>query len=53
LSKDHVVEIGEVVAGSKAGRQASEEITVSDLTGLGIQDLEIAMTFYEFLSQKD
>jgi ornithine cyclodeaminase len=51
LSKEPVVEIGEIVAGSKAGRQGAEEITVSDLTGLGIQDLEIALAFYEFLQQ--
>ncbi|MCG5482034.1 MAG: ornithine cyclodeaminase family protein, partial [Ensifer alkalisoli] len=35
-------EIGEVIAGVKAGRTTAEEITVADLTGTGIQDTAIA-----------
>jgi ectoine utilization protein EutC len=35
-------ELGEVAAGMKAGRQREEEITVADLTGLGVQDAAMA-----------
>ncbi|WP_151612789.1 ectoine utilization protein EutC [Sinorhizobium alkalisoli] len=35
-------EIGEVIAGVKAGRTTAEEITIADLTGTGIQDTAIA-----------
>ena len=35
-------ELGEIVAGRKAGRSGPDEITVADLTGTGIQDTAIA-----------
>ena len=37
-----VTEIGDVLAGARPGRQAAEEITLFDSTGLAIQDLGIA-----------
>jgi ornithine cyclodeaminase len=36
------VELGEVVAGSLAGRLHDGEVTVCDLTGTGAQDTAIA-----------
>ncbi|MCR4396139.1 MAG: ornithine cyclodeaminase family protein [Candidatus Saccharicenans sp.] len=46
ISEDDISgEIGELVLGQKPGRQAEEEITVADLTGLGIQDVAIAGLF--------
>jgi alanine dehydrogenase len=35
-------ELGEIVAGMKPGREGPDEITVADLTGLGIQDAAVA-----------
>jgi ornithine cyclodeaminase len=35
-------ELGEVAAGLKAGRTSETEITVADLTGLGVQDTAVA-----------
>ena len=35
-------ELGEIIAGRKAGRSGPDEITVADLTGTGIQDTAIA-----------
>lgn len=35
-------ELGEVAAGRKPGREAEGEITVADLTGVGIQDAAVA-----------
>lgn len=35
-------ELGEIVAGLKPGREREDEITVADLTGLGIQDAAVA-----------
>ncbi|HSB62348.1 MAG TPA: ornithine cyclodeaminase family protein [Vicinamibacteria bacterium] len=34
-------ELGEIVAGSKSGRERDDEITIVDLTGLGIQDAAV------------
>jgi ornithine cyclodeaminase/alanine dehydrogenase-like protein (mu-crystallin family) len=35
-------ELGELVAGTKPGRESEDEITVADLTGLGVQDAAVA-----------
>ncbi|HEX7022132.1 MAG TPA: cyclodeaminase [Trueperaceae bacterium] len=44
ISRDTaVVELGEVVSGRRAGRRTTQEITVCDLTGTGVQDTAIAL----------
>lgn len=40
-------ELGEIVLGRKPGRQSDREITVADLTGLGVQDAAAASLVYE------
>ena len=48
LSQDDIyADIGEVVTGSKPGRENDEEITVFDSTGLGIQDIVAAKMIYD------
>ena len=38
-----ITELGELTAGSKKGRATEGEITVCDLTGVGVQDTAIAL----------
>ncbi len=40
--EDVYAELGEIVAGLKRGRESDEEITVVDLTGVGVQDAAVA-----------
>ncbi len=40
--EDDVVELGAVISGDVPGRTSSEEITVADLTGVAVQDIQIA-----------
>ena len=42
ITKDKIIEFGSLLSGSKNGRTKKEQITVSDLTGVAIQDLNIA-----------
>lgn len=39
---DDVAELGELITGKRAGRTSEEQITVCDLTGVGVQDTAIA-----------
>ncbi|OGS59986.1 MAG: hypothetical protein A3K59_05110 [Euryarchaeota archaeon RBG_19FT_COMBO_69_17] len=39
---DVYAELGEIAAGLKPGRTSDEEITVADLTGVGVQDAAVA-----------
>jgi ornithine cyclodeaminase len=48
LSEDsEISEIGELTAGIKTGRQNDREITICDLTGVGVQDTTIAVLTYQ------
>lgn len=42
-----VAELGELVTGSREGRQDEAQITVCDLTGTGVQDTAIALLAYQ------
>ena len=43
LGRDAVTELGAVLSGQASGREAPEEVTVFDSTGLAIQDLAIGI----------
>jgi ectoine utilization protein EutC len=45
-------ELGEVVTGKKSGRENDSEITICDLTGVGIQDVAIASLTYKKALEK-
>lgn len=47
-----ILEIGEIVSGTKLGRENDQQITVCDLTGTGVQDTVIARFAYEQLINK-
>jgi alanine dehydrogenase len=47
VQRDDVGQLGDVLAGSAAGRRSPDEITVFDSTGLAIQDLAVAIAAFE------
>jgi ornithine cyclodeaminase len=47
LSVDDAVELGEIAAGTRPGRTAAEQLTVCDLTGVGVQDVAAASLVME------
>jgi ornithine cyclodeaminase len=52
ISKDDIVEIGAVITGRHKGRSSSEEITLFDGTGVGLQDLAVASAAVELALSK-
>jgi len=42
VPKDRFVELGEIIASPNLGRTREDQITIADLTGLAIQDIEAA-----------
>lgn len=46
IGSDKLVELGEVLTNPSLGRTADSQITVCDLTGIAIQDLQIARSVY-------
>jgi len=50
LDEDDVVELGNVIAHEELRRATDEQITVADLTGVAVQDVQIAKAVYAALS---
>ncbi|MFT5501241.1 MAG: ornithine cyclodeaminase, partial [Woeseiaceae bacterium] len=42
IAEDSILELGNVIKNSELGRTNDEQITVADLTGVAIQDIQIA-----------
>lgn len=40
--EDDIIQLGELTSGRRQGRQDDEQVTVCDLTGVGVQDTQIA-----------
>jgi len=47
IQKQQLIELGEVLENRALGRTSETDITVADLTGVAIQDLQIATTVFE------
>lgn len=46
ISNEKLIELGQVIAQPNIGRTANEQITIADLTGIAVQDTQIATTVY-------
>ena len=46
LEKGDLIELGRIVAGDCLGRTSAEQITVADLTGVAVQDIEITKAVF-------
>jgi ornithine cyclodeaminase len=42
IAEKDLVELGEIIDGKRAGRENDSQITIADLTGVAIQDIQIA-----------
>ena len=52
IAEGDVSELGELAVGDKPGRVSEEEITLCDLTGVGVQDTAIALLAYRRAMEK-
>ena len=53
LHEDQIVELGEIISGRVRGRTARDQITVADLTGVAVQDIQIAKAVCAGLAGKE
>ena len=42
VSMDSIVELGEIINGDRKGRTTASKLTVADLTGVAVQDIQIS-----------
>jgi ornithine cyclodeaminase len=53
LDKERIVELGNVIARPELRRTSEEQITIADLTGVAVQDIQIAKAVYHALEGKE
>ena len=49
LQKERIVELGSVIINPQLRRRSEEQITIADLTGVAVQDIQIAKAVYHGL----
>ncbi len=49
LEKDRIVELGDLIARPELHRISEEQITIAVLTGVAVQDIQIAKAVYHAL----
>ncbi len=53
ISREKPVELGDVLSEKKPGRISEDQITVADLTGVAVQDIQISKAIYEVIKSED
>ena len=53
LQEDQIVELGEIISGRVRGRTTNDQVTVADLTGVAVQDIQIAKAVCAGLAGKE
>jgi ornithine cyclodeaminase len=53
IDKENIIELGDVIAGRQSGRISDDQLTVADLTGVAVQDIQIAKAVHKALLQTD
>lgn len=49
IEKKKLIELGNIISGESPGRTSDTQITVADLTGVVVQDIQIAKCVYEMI----
>jgi len=49
IQKENLLELGDIINHPKLSRQSDDQITVADLTGVAVQDLQITKAVYQAL----
>ncbi len=47
IAKKDVVELGSIISGAVAGRTADNQLTIADLTGVAVQDIQITKAVFK------
>ncbi len=53
IEKENIVELGKVIEEKELQRSSEEQITVADLTGVAVQDIQISKAVYEALAPNE
>lgn len=51
IKQDRVIELGNVISSPNLGRTSEDQLTVADLTGVAVQDIQITKAVYQAIQQ--
>jgi len=46
ILQENIVELGDIISGKSIGRTSEDQITIADLTGVAVQDIQISKAVY-------
>jgi ornithine cyclodeaminase len=52
VRREQIIELGSIVAGDAPGRTSDDQVTIADLTGVAVQDIQISKAVCEALGLK-
>jgi len=52
ISRDRLIELGRVIEDPRLGRASDAEVTVADLTGVAVQDIQISQAVWSAISRR-
>jgi ornithine cyclodeaminase len=52
IDESQLIELGNIISGQSDGRVNDQQITIADLTGLAVQDIQIAKSVFEAMTCK-
>jgi ornithine cyclodeaminase len=50
IEKSSIVELGSIIAGDAEGRTSNDQVTIADLTGVAVQDIQISTAVFESIT---
>ena len=53
IKNENLVELGDIIGNRELQRSSDEQITIADLTGVAVQDIQISKAVYEVLSHNE
>ncbi len=53
INSECIIELGDVISGKQTGRSSDQQITVADLTGVAVQDIQIATAVVESIDVRN
>ena len=51
VAEADLIELGDIISGKADGRSAAQQITIADLTGVAVQDIQIAKAVWESINR--
>ena len=53
IQENEIIELGNIISGNTEGKMSDDQLTIADLTGVAVQDIQITKAVFEASRIKD